>query len=143
MLLLLPTIIIGMGPQIALGRLLGDDTDEGLDARTSYHFLFGMFGSLGWWPIMATIITSISIIFSSDITSQFDVNWKLLVGGGIVQHILVTILLWIGLILIFWMSGKSFSVGWDAVSDTKKWFRRLSAGKKVQADLVKLHELLK
>ena len=143
MLLLLPTIIIGMGPQIALGRLLGDDTDEGLDARTSYHFLFGMFGSLGWWPIMATIITSISIIFSSDITSQFDVNWKLLVGGGIVQHILVTILLWIGLILIFWMSGKSFSIGWDAVSDTKKWFRRLSAGKKVQADLVKLHELLK
>ena len=27
------------GAQVAMGRLLGDSTDEGLDARTSYHFL--------------------------------------------------------------------------------------------------------
>jgi 1-acyl-sn-glycerol-3-phosphate acyltransferase len=143
MLMLLPTIILGMGPQIALGRLLGDDTDEGLDARTSYHFLFGMFGSLGWWPILATVITTISIIFSSDITSQIDINWELIVGGGMLHHILVSIILWISLILIFWMSGIFFSTGWDSISDTKKWFRRVSASKKVQPDLVKLHELLK
>jgi hypothetical protein len=143
MLFLLPTIIIGMGPQIALGRLLGDGTDEGLDARTSYHFLFGMFGSLGWWPLAATILTTLSVIFSSDITSQFDINWELLVGGGILQHIVVAFCLWISLILTFWMSGIFFAIGWDSISDSKKWFRRMSASKKVKSDLVKLHELLK
>ena len=38
------------GWQIALGRILGDKTDEGLDARTSYHMLFGMFGSMCGGP---------------------------------------------------------------------------------------------
>ena len=43
---LLPLFIYAYTPQIAMGRILGDSTDEGLDARTSYHFLAAMFGSL-------------------------------------------------------------------------------------------------
>ncbi|MBT3476655.1 MAG: hypothetical protein HN458_01745, partial [Euryarchaeota archaeon] len=46
LLALLPLFIYSFTPQIAMGRILGDSTDEGLDARTSYHFLAAMFGSL-------------------------------------------------------------------------------------------------
>ena len=67
--LFLPILFLCMGWQIALGRILGDKTDEGLDARTSYHMLFGMFGSMLWWPILATIITVLAIVFNSNIDS--------------------------------------------------------------------------
>ena len=50
-LLMLPFILISYGPQIMIGRLLGDRTDEGVDARTTFQFFAGMFGSLFYWPI--------------------------------------------------------------------------------------------
>lgn len=142
LLCLLPTIIIGMGPQIAVGRLLGDRTDEGLDARSSYHFLFGMFGSLGWWPIMATSITILSIVFSTEINSELGIDWIGLLGGELWQQACSALLLWISTILIFWLSGMSFANGWDTISDFAKWRRRSKTNQKVRADLVKLRELL-
>ena len=143
MLILLPTIIIGMGPQIVLGRLLGDSTDEGLDARTSYQLLAGMFGSLGWWPILSTTLTTICIIFNSEIDAEVGLNWMEVFGSEIWQEIISTFTLWLSLIAIFWLSGIFFALGWDPISDSAKWLRRRQTNTKVSSDLVKLRELLK
>jgi uncharacterized RDD family membrane protein YckC len=40
---------------ILMGKVLGDNTDEGLDARTTYHFLASMLGPLIVWPIPIAI----------------------------------------------------------------------------------------
>ena len=143
MLILLPTIIIGMGPQIVLGRLLGDSTDEGLDARTSYQLLAGMFGSLGWWPILSTTLTTICIIFNSEIDAEVGLNLIEVFGSEIWQEIISTFTLWLSLIAIFWLSGIFFALGWDPISDSAKWLRRRQTNTKVSSDLVKLRELLK
>jgi len=141
MLILLPTIIIGMGPQILAGRLLGDRTDEGLDARTSYHFLFGMIGSLLWWPIIATIFTIMALIFNSELEVELGINASLL-SGSIIEQVLAAAILWVFFIFLFWLSGVFFAKGWDSISDSKKLLRRLKTNSKVKADLVKLRELL-
>ncbi len=138
MLALLPTIIIGMGLQISLGRLLGDRTDEGLDARTSYQFLAGMFGSLIMWPIMAIL----SIILYVVVDPNLGVDILKLFGDGILNTVLSLLTTFVGLILLFWVSGYSFAIGWDAFSDTAKWFRRRKIESLVSPDLVKLKEIL-
>ena len=137
--LFLPTLILGMGWQIALGRYLGDRTDEGLDARTSYHMLFGMFGSMLWWPILATILTVLAIIFNSDL--EYDLVGMF--GSELWQEGLAIVTLWVSAIVIFWISAISFANGWDAVSDFTKWVRRMKCNSLVSSDIKKLHDLLK
>ena len=39
-----PLTLIGSGLMIFFGKVLGDRTDEGLDARTTYHLLASMLG---------------------------------------------------------------------------------------------------
>ncbi len=46
---------------ILIGKVLGDNTDEGLDARTTYHFLASLLGPLIIWPIPITIFIIIAI----------------------------------------------------------------------------------
>ena len=138
MVVFLPTLILCLGWQIALGRLLGDRTDEGLDARTSYHMLFAMFGSFLWWPILATILTGLCVTFNSEI--GYDLLG--IFGNELWQQSIATICIWISSILIFWLSGVTFAIGWDSVSDFAKWTRRLKTNTLVSADLVKLRELL-
>ena len=101
-----------------------------------------MFGSLGWWPIMATSITILSIVFSTEINSELGIDWIGLLGGELWQQACSALLLWISTILIFWLSGMSFANGWDTISDFAKWRRRSKTNQKVRADLVKLRELL-
>ena len=137
--LFLPTLIIGMGWQIALGRILGDRTDEGLDARTSYHMLFGMFGSMLWWPIVTTIITILAVIYNSEI--GYDIVG--IFGSELWQEGLAIIAIWTSIIVLLWISAISFANGWDAVSDFSKWIRRMKTNSAVSADLVKLRDLLK
>ena len=138
MLVFLPTLILCLGWQITLGRLLGDRTDEGLDARTSYHMLFAMFGSFLWWPILATILTGLCVTFNSEI--GYDLLG--IFGNEIWQQSIATICIWVSSILVFWLSGVTFAIGWDSVSDFAKWTRRLKTNTLVSADLVKLRELL-
>ena len=138
MLALLPTLIIGLGPQMAIGRVLGDNTDEGLDARTSYQFLAAMFGSLGLWPITATIITTLYAIFQPDIGLDILVIY----GESTWQKALAMASLWLSLIFLYWISGVSFAFGWDAISDTARWYRRMKTNKIVSGDLIKLKQLL-
>ena len=135
----LPTLILGMGWQIALGRYLGDRTDEGLDARTSYHMLFGMFGSMLWWPIMATVLTVLAVIFNSDL----DYDLVGMFGSEVWQEGLAIATVWVSAIVLFWISAISFANGWDAVSDFSKWIRRMKCNSSVSADIKKLHDLLK
>ena len=135
----LPTLILGMGWQIALGRILGDRTDEGLDARTSYHMLFGMFGSMLWWPVMATILTALAVMYNSEI----DYDLLGMFGNEIWQEGIATVLIWISMILLLWISAISFANGWDAVSDFTKWLRRIKYNSAVSTDIKKLHDLLK
>lgn len=137
--LFLPTLIIGMGWQIALGRYLGDRTDEGLDARTSYHMLFGMFGSMLWWPIVTTIITILTVIYNSEIGYDFVGIF----GSELWQEGLAIIAIWTSIIVLLWVSAVSFANGWDTVSDFSKWIRRMKTNSAVSADLVKLRDLLK
>ena len=143
MLVLLPTIILGMGLQMFGARLLGDDSDEGLDARTSYHLLFGMFGSLFLWPILATIFTIISVVFNKELDSALGFDWTVIIGTEMWHEVLAMISLWISLIILFWLSAVSFANGWDAVSDSAKWARRRKMNSQISPNLVKLRELLK
>ena len=142
MLLLLPSIIIGLGPQITLGRLLGDRTDEGLDARTSYFFLFGMFGSLGWWPIMATVWSIVIFAFSSEIEAEFGISAFQLFGSSILSAVFSSIVLWLSLIAVFWIGAISFANGWDAVSDSMRLIRRIKCSSSINPDLRNLRDML-
>ena len=142
MLLLLPSIIIGLGPQITLGRLLGDRTDEGLDARTSYFFLFGMFGSLGWWPIMATVWSIVIFAFSSEIESESGISAFELFGSSILSAVFSSIALWLSLVAIFWIGAISFANGWDAVSDSMRLIRRIKCSSSINPDLRNLRDML-
>jgi uncharacterized RDD family membrane protein YckC len=47
---------------ILAGKILGDKTDEGLDARTTYHFLASLLGPLIVWPIPIVIFIVVAII---------------------------------------------------------------------------------
>ena len=40
-----PLFVLSMGIQIFFGQILGNNTDEGLDARTTFHLLTALFGS--------------------------------------------------------------------------------------------------
>jgi len=137
--LFLPTLVLGMGWQIALGRFLGDRTDEGLDARTSYHMLFGMFGSMLWWPIMATVLTVFTVFYNA----EFEYDLVGMFGSEIWQEGLAIVALWVSVIIIFWISAISFANGWDAVSDFAKWIRRMKYNSTVSADIKELRDLLK
>ncbi len=52
-----PLTLVGSGLMILIGKVMGDRTDEGLDARTTYHLLASMLGPLLIWPIPIIGIT--------------------------------------------------------------------------------------
>jgi len=64
----LPFSVTSLGFQVALGRLLGDSTDEGQDARTSYQFLAAFFGSLLVWPLIAALWLGAAFMFHESLT---------------------------------------------------------------------------
>ena len=131
-----------MGWQIALGRILGDKTDEGLDARTSYHMLFGMFGSMLWWPILATILAILSVVFNSNIEANFGIDLMAMFGEELWQRSFSFVVVWCMMIFSFWLSATSFASGWDAVADFKRWRSRTKTGPLVKDDIVNLRNLL-
>ena len=139
---LLPILVLSMGWQIALGRILGDKTDEGLDARTSYHMLFGMFGSMLWWPILATILTVLTAVFNSDIDAELGIDLMAMFGGEIWQQSISFVAIWCMMIFSFWLSATCFASGWDAVADFKRWRSRSKTNPLIREDIVKLRDLL-
>jgi 1-acyl-sn-glycerol-3-phosphate acyltransferase len=55
MLLCSPITIYSTGIQIFLAWYLGNNTDEGIDARTTYHMLASLISPLIFWPILSLI----------------------------------------------------------------------------------------
>ena len=104
--------------------------------------LFGMFGSMLWWPILATIITILVIVFNSSIDSEFGYDIIGIYGPEIWHEIIAIVSVWVFSVFLFWLSGISFANGWDAVSDFAKWTRRVKTNSSVSPDIVKLRDLL-
>jgi len=71
-----PVTIPSTGPQAFFAWYLGDRTDEGIDARTTYHFLAGMFSPILFWAPMA-IVTSVILISPS--MNSLPINLGLIV----------------------------------------------------------------
>ena len=122
--LLLPVAITSLGLQVALGRVLGDSTDEGLDARTSYQFLAAFFGSLLIWPVVAALWTLVIWLQRVNIGDLlgWTATWLEVSGGSATSGLVLTYLLCFPM---FWASGKTFAWAWDAWVDARRaWTRR-------------------
>ena len=55
MILMSPITLPSTGIQAFFAWYLGDRTDEGIDARTTYHFLAAMFSPILFWLPMALV----------------------------------------------------------------------------------------
>ena len=61
MLIAAPVTIPSTGIQASLAWFMGNRTDEGVDARTTYHFLAGMFSPVLFWPPLAIVVSLLLI----------------------------------------------------------------------------------
>ena len=91
--------IIGSGIQSLLARYMAEGSDEGLDARTTYFFLAGMFSPVIFWPIISLILIPI-----------LDINFFSL--QGILSFVLI--------IFVFYLSSLIFLLGYDHWSKFRK-----------------------
>ena len=121
---LLPLFLYSYTPQVAVGRILGDSTDEGLDARTSYHFLAAMFGSLMFWPFMIFGILAIEHFNHGEVVSLLGFDWYTSFGTSNAHRYLATAVVSIALLPFFWLSGRTTSLLWDDWCDFKRAMRR-------------------
>ena len=119
--LLIPTIILlplftySCGIQATLGYKFGNVTDEGLDARTTFQFLFAMFGSFLFFPPLACLLILLSHLF-------FPVPWSELPGMGMVVDwlILQVVLEFVFVFFLFWLSAKSIVSSCDTFFAAKR-----------------------
>ena len=125
-LLMLPICLYAFGGQVAMGRLLGDSTDEGLDARTSYHFLAAMFGSLMFWPLLTILAVWLSVSNASSLTDLIGFDWLAVYGESQVARLLAVGTLAISLFPIYWFSGRVWSKFWDDLVDFKRFLIRMN-----------------
>ena len=139
----LPVTLYCLSIQIILGRKLGDTTDEGIDARTSYQFVAGLIGSFLIWPIMATVSIILMAIFRSEIQTAVGINWMELIGTALWQQMIVVALFWLAINILFLISGNTFSYGADAINDIKQFFSRRIIAPLILKDLVELKQVLK
>jgi hypothetical protein len=120
----LPFSVTSLGFQVALGRLLGDSTDEGQDARTSYQFLAAFFGSLLVWPLIAALWLGAAFMFHESLTSLVGFDWRIALGESGMLRFVAASLAYLALFPVFWFSGKTFSWTWDDYVDSRKAWRR-------------------
>ncbi|MDA8832719.1 1-acyl-sn-glycerol-3-phosphate acyltransferase [Candidatus Poseidoniales archaeon] len=125
-LLMLPICVYAFGGQVAMGRLLGDSTDEGLDARTSYHFLAAMFGSLMFWPLLTILAVWLAVSNVSSLTDIIGFDWLAVYGVGQIHEMLAITTLALSLLPIYWFSGRVWSKFWDDLVDFKRFLLRIN-----------------
>ena len=135
MAMLLPAFLISLSPQLILGRFLGDRTDEGVDARTTYQFLAAMFGSVLLWPFFALIGVWIVWVNSSDISNILSLDITALFGDGKNSQLMSMIVLYVAMIPLFWTSGRMFGFWWDGYVDARRAYSRLTAGRQYRHNL--------
>ena len=135
MVMLLPAFLISLSPQLILGRFLGDRTDEGVDARTTYQFLAAMFGSVLLWPFFALIGVWIVWINSVDISNILSLDITALFGDGKNSQLMSMIVIYVAMIPLFWTSGRMFGFWWDGYVDARRAYSRLTAGRQYRHNL--------
>lgn len=121
---LLPLFIYAYTPQIAMGRILGDSTDEGLDARTSYHFLAAMFGSLMFWPFMILGLLAIEHVNHETLVSVLGFDWLNIIGISSLHQNFARMLFMLAVLPCFWLCGRTSTLLWDDWCDLKRAMRR-------------------
>ena len=124
--LMLPICVYAFGGQVAMGRLLGDSTDEGLDARTSYHFLAAMFGSLMFWPLLTILAVWLAVSNVSSLTDLIGFDWLAVYGERQIHEMLAIATLALSLLPIYWFSGRVWSKFWDDLVDFKRFLLRIN-----------------
>jgi hypothetical protein len=132
---LLPLFLLSLTPQLVLGRLLGDSTDEGVDARTSYQFLAAMFGSLLIWPIASTIAVVILALQEARISEIIDLNWTDMIGNSVFSNVIMLLIAWLSFMPLFWMSGRIGSLAWDDYIYLRKFITRQRMKKSTRQNL--------
>ena len=125
-----PLTLYGSGVMILIGKILGDNTDEGLDARASYHFLASQLGPLIIWPFPIGIFVIVAIVGP----------WTLAP-----LHIA---LIAIALPLVFHLSNKGALLAWNLYITSRdarslNRLRRSSEAQMITKDIVDLLAVLK
>ncbi len=142
-LLMLPICLYALGAQIVMGRLLGDSTDEGLDARSSYHFLSAMFGSLMFWPVLTAILLWAASANSAALNELFGFDWRTLFGTTSLDHTLAMVVFALATFPVYWFSGRVVSKFWDDWADFKRAVVRMrvrgAQRKNIRGALTNLH----
>jgi hypothetical protein len=103
-----------------MGRVLGDFTDEGLDARSSYHFLAAMFGSLMFWPFLTVLLIGGMHLNAGAITEAIGFDWQTVFGTDAVAQTLTYVLLGAASFPMYWFSGRVVSKFWDDWADFRR-----------------------
>ena len=129
LLALLPMFLFCFTPQVAIGRLFGDSTDEGIDARTSYQFLAAMFGSLMFWPFMALGALGIENMYHDSVESFIGFDWHVMYGSSSLHVTAAMGTFLIALLPCFWLSGRTSTLLWDDWCDFRRALRRLKLDK--------------
>ena len=135
---LLPIFLISLLPQIILGRVLGDSTDEGIDARTSYQFLAAMFGSIVIWPISSTLIVALFYWQSGTIEDIVNISWIEAFGTSQFSIGLSIFMLWLAVFPLSLFTGRLFSLVWDDYVDFRGYIRKLKLPKQESNELFQI-----
>ena len=141
--LLLPVFLISLLPQVVLGRLLGDSTDEGIDARTSYQFLAAMFGSIIVWPISSGVLVAMLYWQTGTLTEITGYDWTHAFGGTSASLFAALFAMWLLMFLISYFTGHLFSIVWDDYVDFRGYLRKLKLPKIDKQELFNLIEEIK
>lgn len=120
---LLPVFLLSMGVQSTLGFVKGNSTDEGVDARTTYHFVFALFASMIVWPIVSGGLAGAS----------YAMGW--LDPTGMPE--LAAGLMFFLLFPVFVLSGWSFASAWDGWVVLRGGLRRSRVRRRDGATLAK------
>ena len=136
--LLLPVFLISLLPQIILGRVLGDSTDEGIDARTSYQFLAAMFGSIIIWPLSSTLMVGILYWQTGTIETILDIRWTEAFGTSEFSFAASIFMLWLAMFPISLFTGRLFSLVWDDYVDLRGYIRKIKLPKTDRIELFQI-----
>ena len=100
-----PIFLLSTFPQAFLAWWLGDRTDEGIDARTTYHLMAAMFSLPLFWPIFGIFWVLSAVLFYN---------------LPIIQAPLFFILLF----PLFYLAANVMAQGYDLVNDFRQDRRR-------------------
>jgi len=122
MLLATPLSLISTGLQATLAWYLGNNSDEGIDARTTHHFLGIFLSIMTIWPILSIFTTAYILGLTS-----IEINVFTLVIGSSIAFV------------AFQLSNFTFLLGYDLWNDFSVSLRRRKLARTTEGkQLIKL-----